>query len=563
MLLPFTLQVMIALVAEPHRATEVATHLRASWLDRYDDLRCAALRAFYKIVAGGGVAHESFAGIPVLATLSSAGALSAPAIHENVFALLCDIKPQLLCGANACIISKQLKAADAGQKQRRALSDCWLALLKHPFSQEGYKRVLMAAETVIIPAVLTPVALADFLTDSYNLGGVASVLALGGLFVLITKHGLEYPNFFPRLYAVCDVTAVTAKYRARFFKLIATVLSGAYLPTYLIAAFAKRLCRLALHAPPPAATFVLALTFNLIRKHPMIASLVNRSLSVSRGGLKAATMPQSEFGKLYRLDAPQVEADAPGEKLEADEDASGAGPAAADAAAAAAVKAARPLSLFAAIEASSAASGAASLALSTGAAASAALGSILPGASASAAIGKAVEAAPLLVQAAGLSAAGLAAADPSVAASAAEGANGPQLASDAEAWLEGRDPFVESTDDPSQACALQSSLLELSALCEHYCPDVARLAKLFFAETASKVGHNIDHFTAHTYANIFEYEAENKKNRMVARAYEKPHALLGRSVRPLTADEKYDEEARARVAAINKMPGVLETLFSV
>lgn len=167
-------------------------------------------------------------------------------------------------------------------------------------------------------------------------------------------------------------------------------------------------------------------------------------------------------------------------------------------------------------------------------------------------IGKIVNSAPLLVKSAATA----------TEDGMFENHDGVQVTLDAEAWLEGKDPFVEFTNDPAAACALQSSLLEIQALCEHYCPDVARLAKMFFAETAPKVGHDIALFTSHSYANIFEYEIMHKKNRIVPKAFEKPITLLGRSARPLTADEKFDDEARARVAAINKMPGVLETIFS-
>ena len=372
-------QLLIAIAAEPQRPTEVTAHFTVSWLDRYDDLRVAVLRALYKLVAGGGVAHEAFAAIPVVTALSDAGALSAPAIHENVFALLCDVKPNHLSNAVCVPAAKPVKPADALARQKKFLSDAWLALLKHPFSAEGYKRVLLAAETVIIPAVQNPVALADFLTDSYNLGGIASVLALGGLFVLITKHSLEYPNFFPKLYSVCDITAVTARYRTRFFSLISLVLSGSYLPSYLVAAFAKRLCRLSLLAPPPAATFVLALVFNLIRKHPMISSLVNRSMVVQRGNLKPSLMPAAEFGKLYRLDGSHTVVDNSAEAQDSHEDVSGQGAAAAAAEAEASKQAARPMSLFAAIDRASGAAAATSQAVAATSAASAALGGLILG----------------------------------------------------------------------------------------------------------------------------------------------------------------------------------------
>jgi hypothetical protein len=38
--------------------------------------------------------------------------------------------------------------------------------------------------------MVIPIRLIDFLKDSYDVGGVVSLLALHGLFVLITKHNL-------------------------------------------------------------------------------------------------------------------------------------------------------------------------------------------------------------------------------------------------------------------------------------------------------------------------------------------------------------------------------------
>lgn len=38
--------------------------------------------------------------------------------------------------------------------------------------------------------------------QSYHVGGAISVLALGGVFALMQKHNLEYPDFYTKLYAL-------------------------------------------------------------------------------------------------------------------------------------------------------------------------------------------------------------------------------------------------------------------------------------------------------------------------------------------------------------------------
>lgn len=45
-------------------------------------------------------------------------------------------------------------------------------------------------DSSILPNMVNPVKLIDFLKDSYDIGGVVSILALHGLFILITKYNL-------------------------------------------------------------------------------------------------------------------------------------------------------------------------------------------------------------------------------------------------------------------------------------------------------------------------------------------------------------------------------------
>ena len=60
-----------------------------------------------------------------------------------------------------------------------------------------------------------------------------------------------------------------------FYKLGAFPPSS-HLPVYLVAAFAKRLARLALTAPPESLLMVLPFIYNLIRRHPSCRVLIHR-----------------------------------------------------------------------------------------------------------------------------------------------------------------------------------------------------------------------------------------------------------------------------------------------
>lgn len=68
------------------------------------------------------------------------------------------------------------------------------------------------------------------------------------------------------------VTHLLALLQAGFFCL----LSNSHLPAYLVAAFIKRLSRLALTAPPEALLMVIPFICNLFRRHPACRVLVHR-----------------------------------------------------------------------------------------------------------------------------------------------------------------------------------------------------------------------------------------------------------------------------------------------
>lgn len=59
---------------------------------------------------------------------------------------------------------------------------------------------------------------------------------------------------------------------------------SSHLPAYLVAAFAKRLARLALTAPPEALLMALPFICNLLRRHPACRVLVHRPQGPGESG---------------------------------------------------------------------------------------------------------------------------------------------------------------------------------------------------------------------------------------------------------------------------------------
>jgi U3 small nucleolar RNA-associated protein 19 len=163
---------------------------------------------------------------------------------------------------------------------QREHQNAWLAVLRLPLPLSSLKQALYFLPEKVLNYVPHPLRFADFFMQAYSdheSSGMIGILALDGLFLLITRHGLEYPNFYRQLYKLISAKVLFAKYRARFFSLLTKCLiRNEMLPAHLVAAFVKKLCSCSLSGPPSGALFVLALVSNLLRKHPECSCLIQR-----------------------------------------------------------------------------------------------------------------------------------------------------------------------------------------------------------------------------------------------------------------------------------------------
>lgn len=160
-------------------------------------------------------------------------------------------------------------------------SSCWLSFLQGVSSIEPklHRSFLIIVNDRIIPYMAKPNLLADYLTDSFNAGGLVSLLALNGLFTLMHRHNLDYPSFFRKLYSILDNNIFHCRYRKKFFKLFSLFMTSTHMPAYLVAAFVKRVARLSLDSSPAVINWVIPFVYNMFKAHPAIRVLIHRQSS--------------------------------------------------------------------------------------------------------------------------------------------------------------------------------------------------------------------------------------------------------------------------------------------
>lgn len=156
--------------------------------------------------------------------------------------------------------------------------EAWLATMRIGLDKEQRKTILTVFSHQIAPWFAQPEMLMDFLTDSYNVGGATSLLALSGLYYLISEKNLDYPSFYLKLYSLLDEGLLHSKHRSRFFRLLDTFMSSTHLPAALVASFIKRLSRLALHGPPAGVVVVVPWVYNMFKRHPACTFMMHREI---------------------------------------------------------------------------------------------------------------------------------------------------------------------------------------------------------------------------------------------------------------------------------------------
>ena len=160
---------------------------------------------------------------------------------------------------------------------RKTAQECWLSIFRSPLTIAHRKQVLSILTTQILPWFPTRTELlTDFLTDSFNSSGSVALLALSGIFHLMTARNLDYPDFYTKLYSLLDDEVLHSKHRSKFFRLLEKFMASEHLPAAMVAGFLKRLSHLALHAPPGAIVWIVPWTYNMMRQHPACTFMLHR-----------------------------------------------------------------------------------------------------------------------------------------------------------------------------------------------------------------------------------------------------------------------------------------------
>lgn len=160
------------------------------------------------------------------------------------------------------------------QSLRKNVNKVWNFVIQWPHNDVTQRQLLVLLLEKVLPHLEKPAMLTDYLMDSLDLGGPIALLALQGIFILIHKYNMSYPNIYEKLYAMFEPEIFHMKFKPRLFHLADIFLSSTFLAETLVAAFAKRLARLALIAPPQDIIIILYFIGNLIIRHPGLKRLI-------------------------------------------------------------------------------------------------------------------------------------------------------------------------------------------------------------------------------------------------------------------------------------------------
>ncbi|KAG9045276.1 hypothetical protein FS837_006580 [Tulasnella sp. UAMH 9824] len=124
------------------------------------------------------------------------------------------------------------------ESHRVQFSNCWTALVPRLASSSALSaRALGILHRGVLPHLVRPVRMMDWISSCVDFGGSVGLLALNGLFTMIKDYNLDYPGFYTRL-------------------LMDLFLSST--------------------APPAALIMLMPFVYNLIKRHPSLMVMIHQ-----------------------------------------------------------------------------------------------------------------------------------------------------------------------------------------------------------------------------------------------------------------------------------------------
>ncbi|XP_023174449.2 nucleolar complex protein 4 homolog B [Drosophila hydei] len=163
------------------------------------------------------------------------------------------------------------------EQTRQLLNTAWNGIIAacSGLDEKVHRQVLVVLLERILPHLENPILLTDFLMDSlHQFDGPIALLALQGIFTLMQQQNITYPDVYQKLYNMFYPRMFYNKYKARLFYLADIFLTSTHLPESLVAAFVKRLARLALKSPTEDAIIMIRFICNLLLRHTGLQRLI-------------------------------------------------------------------------------------------------------------------------------------------------------------------------------------------------------------------------------------------------------------------------------------------------
>ncbi|KAI9719181.1 MAG: hypothetical protein M1828_006274 [Chrysothrix sp. TS-e1954] len=250
-------QILDTILERKSSAFLCSTYVK-TYAQRYEDVRLMTFTHIAKTLGSRqGESHDHVVTANALSLLSNMSHLGQPNRRE---------------------VKTLFKAkSPSSQAQMKQAQIAWTRLLSRKISKAQRKHILQILTTRIVPWFRKCELLMDFLDDAFQAGGATALLCLSGIFYLVRKRNLDYPDFYTKLYSLLDDALLHSRHRSDFFRLLSTFMSSSHLPAVLVASFIKRLARLAVHAAPAGIVAVLPWIYNMLASHTACSFMIHRN----------------------------------------------------------------------------------------------------------------------------------------------------------------------------------------------------------------------------------------------------------------------------------------------